>query len=74
MNPQVEAAIIAAIATLVGVGGTVLVALRGFRATKQATDATIKAQPATADAVSILLSTGGAKGCSKIGGDSFSPR
>jgi hypothetical protein len=44
MNPQVEAAIIAAIATLVGVGGTVLVALRGFRATKQATDATIKAQ------------------------------
>jgi uncharacterized protein YjbI with pentapeptide repeats len=44
MNPQVEAAIIAAIATLVGVGGTVLVALRGFRATKQATDATIRAQ------------------------------
>jgi uncharacterized protein YjbI with pentapeptide repeats len=44
MNPQVEAALIAAIATLVGVGGTVLVALRGFRATKQATDATIFAQ------------------------------
>jgi hypothetical protein len=44
MNPQVEAAIIAAIATVVGVGGTVLVGLRGFRATKQATDATIKAQ------------------------------
>ena len=31
------------------------------------------AQPATADAVFIILRTGGAKGCSASQGDSFSP-
>ena len=44
MNPQVEAAVVAAVATIVGVGLTAIVALMGFRAAKQATAATIEAQ------------------------------
>lgn len=44
MNPQVEAALIAGIATLISVGGTVMVALRGYRATRQATADAIAAQ------------------------------
>jgi uncharacterized protein YjbI with pentapeptide repeats len=44
MNPQVEAAVIAAVATIVGVGLTAVVALMGFRAAKQAAAAAIEAQ------------------------------
>jgi hypothetical protein len=40
MDPLVEAAWIAAGATLVGVGGTVIVAVVGFRNTRRATEAT----------------------------------
>jgi hypothetical protein len=36
MNPQVEAALIAGFVSLVSLGGTVVVALRGFHASKQA--------------------------------------
>src|SRR5215831_5355926 len=35
MNSQVEAALIAGIVSLISLGGTVLVALRGFHASKQ---------------------------------------
>lgn len=43
MNPQVEAALIAGIVSLISLGGTVVVALRGFHATTDATEKTVKA-------------------------------
>src|ERR1035441_2233028 len=41
MNPQIEAALIAGVVSLISLGGTVVVALRGFHATMQATRLTI---------------------------------
>jgi Pentapeptide repeats (8 copies) len=43
MDPLVESALISGVATLVGVGGTVAVAIVGFRSTRQANQATINA-------------------------------
>ena len=48
MNPVVESALISAAATVVGVGGTVIVAIMGLRNSRQANDATIKATDKTA--------------------------
>jgi uncharacterized protein YjbI with pentapeptide repeats len=48
MNPVVESALISAAATVVGVGGTVTVAIMGFRNSRQANEATIKATEDTA--------------------------
>jgi uncharacterized protein YjbI with pentapeptide repeats len=44
MDPQVEAAVIAGVVSLVSLGGTVVVAWRGFHATKQVTADTLSAQ------------------------------
>ncbi len=44
MNPQIEAALIAGIVSLISLGGTVVVALRGFQATKSTTKETLEAQ------------------------------
>ena len=44
MSPQIEAALIAAIVSLVSLGGTIVVALRGFQATRQATADSLEAQ------------------------------
>jgi uncharacterized protein YjbI with pentapeptide repeats len=44
VNPQIEAALIAAIFTLIGLGGTILVALRGFYATRQTAIDTLKVE------------------------------
>jgi hypothetical protein len=41
MNPTVEAALIAAVVSLVSLGGTVIVAISGFRNTKQTNERTI---------------------------------
>jgi hypothetical protein len=41
MNPSVEAALIAAVVSLVSLGGTVIVAISGFRNTKQTNERTI---------------------------------
>jgi pentapeptide repeat protein len=49
MNPVVESALISAVATLVGVGGTVAVAIVGFRISRSTNQATIDAARATAD-------------------------
>jgi uncharacterized protein YjbI with pentapeptide repeats len=44
MSPQIEAALIAAVVSLISLGGTVAVAFRSFHATKQATVDTIVGQ------------------------------
>jgi hypothetical protein len=44
MDSQVEAALIAGIVSLISLGGTVVVAWRGFHATKQVTADTLAAQ------------------------------
>src|SRR5215469_8245346 len=50
MNPQVEAALIAGVVSLISLGGTVVVALRGFHASKQAAEtAATEAHTDTAD-------------------------
>jgi hypothetical protein len=49
MDPVVESALISAAATLVGVGGTVAVAIVGFRTSRSTNRATIDAARATAD-------------------------
>jgi hypothetical protein len=49
MDPVVESALISAAATLVGVGGTVAVAIVGFRTSRSTNQATIDAARATAD-------------------------
>lgn len=49
MDPVVESALISAAATLVGVGGTVAVAIVGFRSSRSTNQATIDAARATAD-------------------------
>ena len=49
MNPLVESAFISAAATLVGVGGTVAVAVVGFRSSRLANQASIDAARATND-------------------------
>ena len=49
MDPVVESALIGGIATLVGVGGTVAVAIVGFRISRSTNQATIDAARATAD-------------------------
>ena len=43
MNPQVDAALIAGVVSLISLGGTVVVAIRGSRATEHATKMTIEA-------------------------------
>jgi hypothetical protein len=43
MNPQVEAAVIAGIVSLISVGGTAFVAVLGFRTTKSVTENTVRA-------------------------------
>jgi cell division septum initiation protein DivIVA len=49
MNPLVESAFISAAATLFGVGGTVAVAVVGFRSSRSANQASIGAAKATTD-------------------------
>ena len=49
MDPVVESALISAAATLVGVGGTVAVAIAGFRISRSTNQATINAARATTD-------------------------
>jgi hypothetical protein len=44
MNPQVEAAVIAGIVSLISLGGTVVVAVFGFRANKTLTGSTLAEQ------------------------------
>lgn len=49
MNPLVESALISAAATVVGVGGTVAVAIVGFRSSRLSNQASIDAAKATTD-------------------------
>jgi uncharacterized protein YjbI with pentapeptide repeats len=49
MDPMVESALISAAATLVGIGGTVAVAIVGFRSSRSTNQATIDAAKATTD-------------------------
>ncbi len=44
MSPQIEAALIAGIVSLISLGGTVVVALKGFQAAKSTTKETLEAQ------------------------------
>ena len=58
MDPTVESALISAAATLVGVGGTVAVAIVGFRNSRSTNQATIEAAKATnAETVRTALET-----------------
>lgn len=49
MDPVVESALISAAATLVGVGGAVVVAIAGFRNSRSTNQATIDAAKVAAD-------------------------
>src|SRR5580704_5322381 len=44
MNPQVEAALIAGVVSLISLGGTVIVAVLGFRTTRSVTGSTLAEQ------------------------------
>lgn len=50
MNPQVEAAVIAGIVSLISLGGTVVVAVRGLHSTRQATAEMTESNRQTTDA------------------------